>query len=419
MKIKVFLIVGARPNFMKIAPIYSQMLLHPKSFEPIIVHTGQHYDENMSKIFFSDLELPHPDIYLGVGSGSHAEQTAEIMKRFEPQLLEHKPDLVMVVGDVNSTIACALTAIKSRIPSPHLSELWQQYENDLQSIKTDLALISAHKMRCRSHEAPIIAHVEAGLRSFDFNMPEEINRVETDVLSDILFTTSSGDDSNLIEEGIDPRKIFCVGNVMIDSLQNFLTKAAKSIILDKLNRDNRARHHAPLKGGDFALATLHRPGNVDDPAMLTEILSALIRVSADLPIIFPMHPRTRKLLSKLNTNFQQQLSASNVVITAPVGYLDFLHLQTKARLVLTDSGGVQVETSYLGVPCLTLRPNTEWLITIREGTNKLVPLNNEAIVSAAKTALKKKEWHPANIQYWDGQAAERIVNSLKQIFHLQ
>ncbi|NIR52860.1 UDP-N-acetyl glucosamine 2-epimerase, partial [candidate division KSB1 bacterium] len=233
MKLKVLNVVGTRPNFMKIAPIYEEMKKHPAAFEPILVHTGQHYDANMSKVFFEDLELPQPDIYLGVGSGSHARQTAEMMKRFEPQLLEHKPDMILVVGDVNSTLACALTAKKLLMPSKRLAQLWQRFEVALQRRQPP----PTHRpSRVRSRATPMLAHVEAGERSFDFSMPEEINRVETDVLSDLLFTTSHDSDHHLLAEGIDARTIFRVGNVMIDALQRFIKKAADSQILQELNR---------------------------------------------------------------------------------------------------------------------------------------------------------------------------------------
>ncbi len=411
MKLKVFLVAGARPNFMKIAPLYDEMKKLPAAFEPIIVHTGQHYDENMSKVFFDDLELPRPDIYLGVGSGSHAEQTAEIMKRFEPQLLQHQPDLVLVVGDVNSTLACALTAVKMRMPSEKLTTLWQRYESYVSNRK----ITAPQNPRTRSHEAPLLAHVEAGERSFDFNMPEEINRVATDVLSDILFTTCRDSDENLLAEGTDPRKIFCVGNIMIDALQKFRVKAAQSNILEKVPLTKGG------KGGyeDFVLVTLHRPGNVDDPSTLAAILSALVRISAHLPIIFPMHPRTRKLMANLDQTLPRLVGVakSRMLIIEPLGYLDFLHLQTQARLVLTDSGGVQVETSYLGIPCLTLRSTTEWQITLREGTNQLVIPKEDEIVQAANSILSRSKFQPARIKFWDGHTAERIVEILQNIFH--
>lgn len=418
MQMKVFLVAGARPNFMKIAPIYVQMKLYPELFTPLIVHTGQHYDDKMSRVFFDELDLPTPDIYLDVGSGSHARQTAEVMKRFERQLLQQRPDLVIVVGDVNSTLACALTSAKTRIPSANLSKFWCRYENYLEHCQRGLKRASGHQMRQRCHEAPIIAHVEAGERSFDFSMPEEINRVATDVLSDILFTTCSDSDNHLLAEGIDPRTVFCVGNIMIDSLQTFLAKAAHSRILDELNRNHLPEHVRPINKGDFALVTLHRPGNVDEPATLVMLLSALVRISSRIPIIFPMHPRTRKLLAKLDGSLRQQILASGILITEPIGYLDFLHLQSQARLVLTDSGGVQVESSYLGTPCLTLRPSTEWKITLREGTNRLVPPIEQEIVDAAAKVLKQDKRQPASIQYWDGKTAERIMETLRPIFCL-
>ncbi len=403
---------------MKIAPIYFEMKKQPLAFEPVIVHTGQHYDENMSRVFFDDLELPRPDIYLDVGSGSHAEQTAEIIRRFEPQLNKHRPDLVIVVGDVNSTIACALTAIKIRFPSDRLTELWTRYDAYLNTHETARSDTATQMKQIRAHEAPIIAHVEAGERSFDFSMPEEINRVTTDVLSDILFTTCSDADKHLIEEGADSRKIYCVGNIMIDSLQKNLEKASNSNILNELNSNHLPEHFQPIKAGDFALATLHRAGNVDDPAKLTMILAALLRVSAILPVLFPMHPRTRKLLENHEGELLKQILESQILIAEPLGYLDFLHLQTKACFVLTDSGGVQVETSYLGIPCLTLRPNTEWQITIREGTNELVPMNEEAIVHAAKRAFRREDRQPAKIKNWDGGTADRIVNILRKFFQM-
>lgn len=418
MRLKIFLVAGARPNFMKIAPLYFEMKKHPALFEPIIVHTGQHYDENMSKVFFDDLELPRPDIYLGVGSGSHAQQTAEIMKRFEPQLQQHQPQIVVVVGDVNSTLAGALTTVKMHMPSERLYAVWERYDRFIASRQTanDRRQPETRK-RVHSRDAPILAHVEAGERSFDFSMPEEINRVTTDALSDLLFTASRDSDENLLAEGIDPRTIFRVGNIMIDSLQHFLTKAARSTILEKLNRA-RPKHLPEISAGKFALATLHRAGNVDDPATLTAILSALIRIGENLLVVFPMHPRTRKLLANLAGDFQQRLTASKILIVEPLGYLDFRHLQTQAKIVLTDSGGVQVETSYLGIPCLTLRTETEWQITLRDGTNRLVlPLEDE-IVRAVQLTIAAPKPQPARIPNWDGQTARRIVELFSEMFEL-
>lgn len=414
MKIKVFLVAGARPNFMKIAPIYEEMKKHPQRFEPLIVHTGQHYDENMSKVFFDDLKLPRPQIYLEAGSGSHAEQTAEIMKHFELQLLEHRPQMVMVVGDVNSTIACALCATKVQIPSENLLRLRQNFEDYLMKRAVAAESPAPDRWQKRSETAPLIVHIEAGERSFDFNMPEEVNRVTTDVLSDMLFTTCRDADEHLLAEGVDARRIFRVGNIMIDSLKKCLKKAEKSQIIHKLNEKYRPAHVQPIRDGEFALATLHRPGNVDEAATLATILSALMRVSVDLPIIIPLHPRTHKLLQKLPQSLIQKLAVSQLLVTEPVGYLDFLHLQTKARLVLTDSGGVQVETSYLGIPCLTLRPTTEWQITLHEGSNTLVPVQEQAIAEAAKKALQRHTGRASSIALWDGQTAVRIVDYLKQ-----
>ena len=419
MKIKIFLIAGARPNFMKIAPVYKKMMEESDLFEPIIVHTGQHYDENMSKIFFDDLELPKPHIYLGVGSGSHAEQTAEIMRLFEPELLKHKPDVILVVGDVNSTIACALAAIKARIPSNHLAQLWKNYEYFINTRNPDYPLKSAHHKHCRSHDAPIIAHIESGLRSFDFDMPEEINRVTTDILSDLLFTTSNEDDQNLVSEGIDPRKIFMVGNVMIDSLENCILKSQKSNILEELNFAYSDKIGMTLGDGNYILTTLHRASNVDHLKMLKAILSALYEISLLIPVIFPMHPRTRKLVSQLDQSFLTQISNGQLLISDPVGYLDFLHLQSRAKLVLTDSGGAQVESCYLGVPCLTLRPNTEWLVTVNAGMNHLVNPDKTSIVAAANKALAQTMPEQVKIKYWDGSTASRIIKTFKSTFYEQ
>jgi UDP-N-acetylglucosamine 2-epimerase (non-hydrolysing) len=428
MKLKIFLVAGARPNFMKIAPLYFEMKKYPSAFEPVLVHTGQHYDENMSKVFFDDLEMPRPDIYLGVGSGTHAAQTAEIMTRFEPAVMQHRPHMVLVVGDVNSTIACALTAIKTRTPSESLHRLGEQLERFFEKRKPEFEHGNVEtgrrdgtvqtKKRVRSKEVPILAHVEAGERSYDFSMPEEINRVSTDVLSDLLFTTSSDSDENLLSEGIDPRAIFRVGNIMIDSLNRFLPKAGHSKILSEINRSQPA-HVAEIRPENFALATLHRAGNVDNPSTLKSILAALIRVAETVPVIFPMHPRTRKLLRDLGADFLQKLENSRLLIIEPLGYIDFLHLQTQAKLVLTDSGGVQVETSYIGIPCLTLRTKTEWEITLRLGTNRLVSPNESDIVKAAQTALTNDQRRPAQIPQWDGRTAERIVDIFADIFELK
>ena len=354
---KIISIAGARPNFMKIAPLAAAITAHNTSSAPVIehflVHTGQHYDQKMSDLFFKELGIPEPDINLGVGGGSHAVQTAEIMKRIEPVLLEHRPDYLLVVGDVNSTIACALVAVKLGIK---------------------------------------IIHVEAGLRSYDRGMPEEINRILTDAISDILFITERGATDNLIREGIDPHKIYFVGNVMIDTLLEHRVKAEQSDILERLGIV-----------GEYGVVTLHRPSNVDDPIQLAMLLAALNEVSVDLPLIFPVHPRTRIRLLDHHIPV-----AEAIRLVEPLGYLDFLKLQSSARLVLTDSGGIQEETTVLGVPCLTLRESTERPVTVTEGTNRLVKLDRQAIVAAVRDTL-----HGAVSgripEFWDGGAAARIV----------
>lgn len=360
-------VVGARPNFMKVAPIMRAMSERPDRFQQTLVHTGQHYDKSMSQVFFDDLGLPLPDVNLEVGGGSHAAQTAQVMMRIEPVLLEQKPDWVIVVGDVNSTVAAALVSSKLGIR---------------------------------------VAHVEAGLRSFDRTMPEEMNRIVTDHLSDILFTTEESGSSNLRREGIVDEKVHFVGNVMIDSLIRLLPKAKERPILRELGLAGDGK--PPLR---YVLATLHRPGNVDDPGKLAEILAALSDIGREAPVIMPVHPRTRQRMSEGGT----ALSPARVRLLDPLGYLDFLALTADASLVITDSGGVQEETTYLGVPCLTARPNTERPITITHGTNRLVSSTREALVGAALDALGKatdgsrKASPPA---LWDGAAARRIADVL-------
>lgn len=353
--------VGARPNFMKMAPIVHAMARRPEQFEQLLVHTGQHYDANMSHIFFEELGLPRPDINLDVGSGSHAQQTAAVMQRFEPVLLEYRPDWLIVPGDVNSTLACALVAAKLGIK---------------------------------------VAHVEAGLRSFDRTMPEEINRILTDQISDLLFTPSPDADQNLLREGIDPAKIHCVGNVMIDTLVRLLPMAEARL----------PALRAKLNLGDYLLVTLHRPSNVDDPATLAEIMQALQQLGRDLQVLFPVHPRTRGRLAQLGFADEQP----GIRLVEPFGYLDFLALQTHAALVLTDSGGVQEETTYLGVPCLTARPNTERPVTLTLGTNRLVESTCSALVQAAHDLLvhSRQSPHTSRPALWDGQTAQRIVDVL-------
>ncbi|MBP7087854.1 MAG: UDP-N-acetylglucosamine 2-epimerase (non-hydrolyzing) [Candidatus Omnitrophica bacterium] len=365
-KIKVILVAGARPNFMKIAPIMEEMSKYPEHFETTLVHTGQHYDEKMSKLFFQDLEIPEPNIYLGVGSGSHAEQTAKIMILFEKVLIEKKPDLVIVVGDVNSTIACALTAAKLNIK---------------------------------------IAHVEAGLRSFDRTMPEEINRILTDAISNYLFITEESAMRNLLNEGIAKEKIYFVGNVMIDTLLKNKSKADKSDILEKLE----------LKAKSYALVTLHRPSNVDDPKQLQGIYKTLCEISIKLPVIFPVHPRTRKALDNLSIRYPLTANCSLQLIE-PLGYLDFLKLMSEARVVLTDSGGMQEETTILKVPCLTIRENTERPVTIDMGTNILIGDDLTRVIKEFNNILEDKYKNSQTPQLWDGIAATRIIEILVDSF---
>jgi UDP-N-acetylglucosamine 2-epimerase (non-hydrolysing) len=359
--LKIINIVGARPNLPKIAPLMREMQRHPE-IEPILVHTGQHYDAALSDIFFRQMGIPTPHVNLEVGSGSHAVQTAEVLKRIEPVLLEHQPDLVLVVGDVNSTIAVSLAAVKLGIP---------------------------------------VAHVEAGLRSFDRSMPEEINRILTDALADYLFVTEEDAIQHLLKEGRPRESIYLVGNVMIDSLRHFLPIARQSLIGEELALKNGAdwRH--------FAVLTLHRPSNVDSTEKLAELLSAIDAIAAQIPVIFPVHPRTQQRLTQAGIKTHLQLK-----LIPPVGYLDFLCLLSKATLVLTDSGGIQEETTALGVPCLTLRENTERPVTISEGTNQLIGTDPAKILAAAQQVLSGKG-KPGRIPpFWDGHAAERIVEVL-------
>jgi UDP-N-acetylglucosamine 2-epimerase (non-hydrolysing) len=362
--LKVINVVGARPNFMKVAPIVAAMKKRPHAFQPLVVHTGQHYDSAMSDSFFQDLELPQPDTHLGVGSGSHAAQTAAVMERFEPVVLRERPDWVLVVGDVNSTIACALVCVKLGVK---------------------------------------VAHVEAGLRSRDRSMPEEINRLLTDQIADLLFTPSPDADENLLAEGIPRERIRFVGNVMIDSLQKHLEKA----------RELRTRVELGLDG-DYALLTLHRPSNVDLRESFERILAALEVIASKLPIVFPVHPRTRKTISELGlTDRVNSISAMRLV--DPLGYLDFLNLSSNARLVLTDSGGIQEETTALGIPCLTLRENTERPITVEMGTNVVVGTDTNRIVAAATAALNGSAKHTTRQPpLWDGHTSERILDALEE-----
>jgi UDP-N-acetylglucosamine 2-epimerase (non-hydrolysing) len=330
---------------------------HQPAVEQLLVHTGQHYDYQMSRLFFEELGMPNPDEYLGVGSGTHAEQTARVMLAFEPVLLKHRPDWVIVVGDVNSTLACALVCAKLGVR---------------------------------------LTHVEAGLRSGDRCMPEEINRLLTDQLADLLFIPSPEARINLISEGIDPAKIHFVGNVMIDSLVTLLPRA----------RLRQAAEQLGLQAGLYTLVTLHRPSNVDDPGTLAEIVSALREMARSREVVFPVHPRTRQRLEQLG------LDAGQVRLVEPLGYLDFLSLMETAALVLTDSGGIQEETTFLGIPCLTVRSTTERPITISQGTNRLVAGNRDAILEAVAEAASRSATPRQPIQLWDGRAAERIAQVL-------
>ena len=365
---KVINVVGARPNFMKMAPIIEAMNHHPDAIHPILLHTGQQYDQKMSHSFFVDLGMPRPDINLGVGSGSHAEQTAKIMLEFEKVCQAEQPDLVVVVGDVNSTMACTITAKKLGIR---------------------------------------VAHVEAGLRSRDMSMPEEINRLCTDVLCDYLFTTDYIADQNLLAEGIAPEKIFFVGNVMIDTLMKHRKMASKLALRAKLG----------LEVGNYATLTMHRPGNVDDRDVLKGILEAVAEISQQVPVIFPIHPRTKKMAEQygLESFFSTALKPEGIWITEPLGYLEFLHLNMGARLVMTDSGGLQEETTVLGVPCLTMRPNTERPITCEKGTNIMVGSDKDNILKHAREVLSSPPPQGQIPDKWDGHAAKRIVEVLLRI----
>lgn len=348
---------------MKIAPI-QRVMTATNWCEPILVHTGQHYDEAMSKIFFEDLEMPHPDYFLGVGSGTHAQQTAAIMVKLEEIVQRISPELILVVGDVNSTLAASIVAAKLQIP---------------------------------------IAHVEAGLRSFDRHMPEEINRILTDAVSDYLFITEESGKINLLKEGVDPQKIHFVGNVMIDSLFHCEAKADRSKILDQLNLD-----HTP-----FALLTLHRPSNVDFRQTFVEIIDALDDIQRRIQIIFPIHPRTRKMIDQFGLSGRLQ-TMRNFRLIDPLGYLEFLKLMKNASFVLTDSGGIQEETTALSIPCLTLRENTERPSTVKVGTNILVGMNSELIRRHSFDIINGEAKTGTIPPLWDGKAALRIVSVLKE-----
>jgi len=393
MSLKIISVVGARPNFMKIAAICDAIKEHnglepTRPIENVLVHTGQHYDSNMSDSFFNDLDLPKPDIFLGVGSGSHSVQTAKVMEGFEAVVLNERPDVVLVVGDVNSTVACALVAKKT-----------------------------AYQGGNGSNEGPQLAHVEAGLRSFDRTMPEEINRIVTDSISDILFTTEESANRNLLSEGIKPQQIHFVGNVMIDTLLRHRAKSAESTILNDL-------HLSGSEAKPYALLTLHRPANVDDPTVFSKMLDVFMEISKTMPIIFPVHPRTLKRIqdADLGDYFVDHFmdgpdrwdSRVRIRLVPPLGYLDFLCLMGEAKLVLTDSGGVQEETTILGIPCLTLRQSTERPVTIENGTNVLVGSDPELIQKGFSKIIRNsgRSVLPRIPQLWDGHAAKRIVKIL-------
>lgn len=348
-------IVGARPNFMKAAPVLHS-LRKRSGMQQTLVHTGQHYDKNLSDVFFSELEIPAPDVNLGVGSGTHARQTADIMSAFEPVLLDRRPDIVLVYGDVNSTVAAALVCSKLLVP---------------------------------------IAHVEAGLRSFDRTMPEEVNRIVTDRLADVLFTPSEDGDGNLLHEGVAREKIYCVGNVMIDSLVRLLPAAIR----------------CPKNGipDHFALVTLHRPSNVDDGETLKRILASLLKVNEELHVVFPVHPRTRARIAQFGIN------VDNLHLLEPLPYIEFLALQRRAAVVITDSGGIQEETTYLQVPCLTVRNNTERPITVSMGTNTLVGQDSRKLAGELVAILDGKAKVGTVPPLWDGHAGDRIADVLERL----
>lgn len=364
-------VAGARPNFVKIAPLIREMARR-RELTPILVHSGQHYDKSMSEQFFSGLEIPPPDFNLRVGSASHAVQTAEVMQRLEPILDTIRPNIVVVVGDVNSTLAAALTAVKLGIP---------------------------------------VAHVEAGLRSFDRTMPEEINRVLTDAIADLLFVTEESGRENLLREGIAPAKIHFVGNVMIDALETFRPRWEGSPVFHRLGLEANV---------PYAVLTLHRPSNVDHPVILMSFLEAFQELARHLPIVFPLHPRVKHQLLLLRQGYMcrttpragEPLPSKGIVYLDPLGYLDFIALMSRARLVLTDSGGIQEETTVLGVPCLTLRTTTERPVTLTHGTNRLIGTEPARIVPEALRTLDLPPARPSPPPLWDGQAARRIVNIL-------
>lgn len=364
----VICVVGARPNFMKMAPILRTFADNQPPIPAVLVHTGQHYDREMNDRLFEDLRLPHPDINLGVGSGSHAVQTAEVMKRFEPVVDDRKPSCILVVGDVNSTLACTLVGVKKGIP---------------------------------------VVHVEAGLRSYDRAMPEEINRVLTDQVADLLYTTERSAADNLQREGIAEERIRFCGNVMIDSLQTnrqYARSPAETLTAE-------GRNPAVIAGAQgYGVVTMHRPSNVDHPEILGNLLGVLREISADLPLVFALHPRTKSNIERFGLS--HLIDSSNMIMLPPQGYLEMLGLLSSARIVLTDSGGLQEETTALGVPCLTMRENTERPITVEQGTNTMVGRDTALILSEARKVLSHQGKSGRVPELWDGHAAERIASDL-------
>lgn len=356
----IHLIAAARPNFMKIAPLYHALKKEGWAV-PLIIHTGQHYDLNMSDAFFEDLRLPEPHIHLGVGSGTHAEQTGKVMMAYERILLERQPNLVVVAGDVNSTMAATLAAVKLGVK---------------------------------------VAHLEAGLRSLDRSMPEEINRLVTDALADILWTPSFDADENLTKEGIPRYKIQRVGNIMIDSLEMMRATIEKEAAYEAFG----------LQPNSYGLVTLHRPSNVDTPGILKRICEALVRIAEKIPLIFPVHPRTKRNLEKNGLRHLLE-KAPGLVITEPMNYVRFMSLVFNCRLAITDSGGIQEETTYLGIPCLTMRPNTERPITVSQGTNQLCSLDN--VERLVDSILLDKVMERRIPEYWDGRTAQRVTQSIR------
>jgi len=364
LRMKIMIVVGARPNYMKAAPIIKQMRRFDDFLEPIVVYTGQHYDRMLSEQIMSELGMPGPDIYLGIGSGTHAEQTANTMLEFERVVIGDPPHLVVVFGDVNSTLACALVAAKCKI---------------------------------------LIAHVEAGLRSFDMSMPEEINRVLTDRISDFLFPSESAAFQNLMNEGFDAGAVFYVGNTMIDSLTEYFTEAQTRPYPENLD----------LKPKNFALLTLHKPENVDDSKTFKAIINAISSFSEKIPVVFPAHPRAKLNIDKFELS--PYLDRAGIKLIGPTGYLDFLKLESEAAFVMTDSGGVQEETTFLNVPCLTLRETTERPVTTIEGTNTLVGRFPERIAAEAERILSGSIKEGSKPKYWDGEAGKRIVEAFIKI----